>query len=190
MTRSPSFGPVIGVGTLARGSARTVSVTADAEARKAIAAALDLVDLRKLSLVGQLLPIGKADWRLEADLGATVVQACVVTLAPVVTRIEEPVSRRWVAGWDAPQGDEVEIPEEVDDEPLGAEIDLGQVMVEALALELPPFPRAEGADLGDATFAGPGVRPMSDDDAKPFAGLAALRDKLAGGDGGDDDGEA
>ena len=70
MTRSPSFGPVIGVGTLARGSARTVSVTADAEARKAIAAALDLVDLRKLSLVGQLLPIGKADWRLEADLGA------------------------------------------------------------------------------------------------------------------------
>ena len=119
------------------------------------------------------------------QLGATVVQPCVVTLAPVVTRIEEPVGRSFVAGWEPPQGDEVELPEDVDTEPLGTAIDLGAIMVEALALALPAWPRAEGADLDEAVFTEPGKAPMTDDDAKPFAGLAALRDKLSK-DTGDD----
>lgn len=186
MTGTASFGPVIRVSDLARGAVRAVAIAPEPETLQAIGDALGLVELRKLRLDGELLPIGKGDWRLEARLGATVVQPCVVTLAPVVTRIEEPVSRNWVAGWEVPDADEVEIPEDVDDEPLGTEIDLGQVMVEALALALPAFPRAEGADLGETSFAAPGVTPMSDDDAKPFAGLAALRDKLAG-DGTDED---
>ena len=48
----------------------------------------------------------------------------------------------------------------------------------ALALALPLYPRAEGADLAQAQFAGPGVTPMTDEDARPFAGLKDLRDKL------------
>ena len=49
---------------------------------------------------------------------------------------------------------------------------------EALALALPDFPRAEGVELGPAVFTEPGATPMTDEAAKPLAGLADLRDRL------------
>lgn len=174
---------VVRVSDLARGKTRTVEIVPDAGARDSIAADLGLLELRKLRLEGRLAPFGRRDWRFEGHLGATVVQPCVVTLAPVVTRLEEAVLRSFVAEWQTPEGDEVELPEDVDTEPLGAEIDLGAIMVEALALALPAWPRTEGADLDTAVFTEPGQAPMRDEDARPFAGLASLRDKLTKDDG-------
>jgi uncharacterized metal-binding protein YceD (DUF177 family) len=139
--------------------------------------------VRKLRFEGTLHPEGRADWRLEADLGATVVQTCVVTLEPVTSRIDEAVMRRYAAEVDQPEGaGEYEMPEDDTLEPLPAVLDLGAVMAEALALALPPFPRARGADLGEAVFAPPGVQAMRDDDALPFAGLRAAL-KRGGSDG-------
>jgi len=47
-----------------------------------------------------------------------------------------------------------------------------------LSLALPAFPRSADASLGDAQFTAPGQEPMTNEDAKPFAGLGALRDAL------------
>ena len=63
-------------------------------------------------------------------------------------------------------------------EPLPDVIDLGAVLAEALALNLPLYPRADGAHLDQAVFTEPGKLPMTDEDARPFAGLAGLRDQL------------
>jgi uncharacterized metal-binding protein YceD (DUF177 family) len=52
------------------------------------------------------------------------------------------------------------------------------VLTEALSLALPDFPRADGAELGSQVYAADGVAPMTDEDAKPFAGLASLKAKL------------
>ncbi len=79
------------------------------------------------------------DWRLEAKLGATVVQPCVVTAEPVTTRIDDPVTRRYLAQMPEPQGDEVEMPEDDSAEPLPDVLDLSAVMAEALALALPLY---------------------------------------------------
>ncbi|UWQ03634.1 DUF177 domain-containing protein [Aliiroseovarius crassostreae] len=148
---------------------------------RAIAADIGVPALRKIRFTGSLAPMGKRDWKMQARLGATVTQDCVVTLAPVTTRIEDEVSRHWIAGLvTAPEGDEVEMPDDVTQEPLGAEIDLGEVLVEALALALPLYPRAEGAALEAQNFTEPGNTPMTDEAARPFAGLAGLRDKLSG----------
>jgi len=65
-------------------------------------------------------------------------------------------------------------------EPLGREIDLWRVMSEALALALPDYPRAEGAELGTLKVTEPGKEAMGEDDLKPFAGLAGLKSKLEG----------
>lgn len=154
------------------------SLTPGADERAAIAAALDLSGLPKLRFAGQIAPQGRSDWTLTAELGATAIQPCVVTLAPVTTRIDEPVTRTYIADLPDPDGAEVEMPDDTSIEPLPAAIDLVAVMVEALSLALPDFPRAEDAALDQTTYAAPGVAPMTDDDAKPFAGLAALRDKL------------
>jgi uncharacterized metal-binding protein YceD (DUF177 family) len=154
----------------------------DAAALAAIRQALDLSDLRKLAFSGTLTPDGAADWELRGDLGATVVQPCVVTLAPVTTRIDTRVERRFTPHMPQIEASEVEMPVAETLDPLGPEIDLGAILIEALALALPDYPRAADADLGEAVFAEPGEKPLRDDDLKPFSGLAGLRDRLRGGD--------
>ncbi|MGI3211456.1 YceD family protein [Roseovarius tibetensis] len=163
----------------ARGE-HSVELTPDAGTRRMIAEELGLSDLRKLRLSGRITADGP-DWVLDADLGATVVQPCVVTLSPVTTRIDEPVTRRFSPEADRPEdlpGDEMEMPEDDTVEPLEHDIDLRRVMIEALSLALPPWPRRDGAELDPVTAAAEGVVPLTDEDTKPFAGLAGLRDKL------------
>lgn len=161
-------------------------------ALRAIAEELGLQGLRKLRFKGEISADGKRDWRLTAQLGATVTQPCVVTLEPVTTRIEEPVERRFVAeipdfGPSAKKSDEdeegIEMPEDDNTELLGSHIDPGAVMLEALSLALPLYPRAEDAALEETNFTEPGKDAMTDEDTKPFAGLAALRDQLGKKDG-------
>lgn len=155
----------------------------DDAARETLAESLALIELRKLRLHGTLRPIGKSDWALDATLGATVVQSCVVTLAPVVTRIDDPVERLFLAKMpDMAEDPEVEMDHDTSTEPLGEWIDLGAIAAEALLLALPLYPRAEGAVLPESQFSPPGVSPLTDEDMKPFAGLSALRDKLAKGE--------
>ena len=157
--------------------------------RATIAALIGAAALRKLTFGGTLRPEGRRDLVLEARLGATVVQPCVVTLAPVTSRIDQTVIRRYVAGLAEPGAAEAEMPEDDSIEPLPEVIDIAAVMVEALALALPDYPRAEGAELGEAVHAAPGTAPLRDADLRPFAGLAALRDGLARPDGEPGDGE-
>jgi uncharacterized metal-binding protein YceD (DUF177 family) len=155
-----------------------VTVEPDAAGRQAVAQDLGIVGVKKLRLTGTLTPLGKRDWQLDATLGATVVQDCIITLAPVTTRIEEPVIRRYLADMAAPGPGEVEMPEDDTAEALPVDLDLAAVMIEALALALPPYPRAPGAEIGELTVTEPGAIPLSSDTVKPFASLAALRDSL------------
>ncbi len=146
-----------------------------------IATELDLAGLRKLRFHGSVSAQGKNEWLLRGELGATVVQPCVITLAPVTSRIDEPVIRRFAPEAENVEqnpGEEIEMPEDDTVEPLGTEIDLRRVMIEALALTLPAYPRTDGAELGQVSTAEEGATPLSDEDTKPFAQLAALRAKL------------
>ena len=157
----------------------------DADPRAALAGELGILAIKKLTFAGEIFPDGADDLCLTADLGATVVQACVVTLEPVTSRIDEKVARRYTPEMpEVPEGDEIEMPEDETLEPLPREIDLAQVMLEALSLALPPWPRAEGVDPVEVSVTEPGKVAMTDEDTKPFAALKSLRGKL----GEDDDG--
>jgi uncharacterized metal-binding protein YceD (DUF177 family) len=159
----------------------------DAKDREALAADLGLIALYALDLTGEIRPSGRDELVLEAKLVARADQACSVTLAPVPAQIDEPVLRRYVAGLTLPDGEEVEMPEDDSVEPLPEVIDLAAVAAEALALALPLYPRAPGAEFGQAVHAGDGVTPLSDADLKPFSALQGLAEKLAAkGDPGSD----
>jgi len=153
-------------------------IAPDADVLATLAGFLGISRLRKLRFAGTIAPISSGGWELTGTLGATVVQPCTISLAPVTTRIDEPVLRRYLPDLADAEASETEIPEDVDSEPLRDVIDPAAVMIEALALALPPFPRAEGVELGEAIFTEPGKAPLRDKDARPLAGLAALRDKL------------
>jgi len=151
----------------------------DSTVLRAIRDQLGLSGLRKLVFTGEIRALGAADWQLAGHLGATVQQPCVVTLAPVTTRLQEDVIRHFVRqATDYQEGSELEMPEDDNTEILTDTIDPGTIMYEALALALPLFPRAPDAELGENAFTEPGKSPLSDADARPFATLKALRDKL------------
>ncbi|MCP5073913.1 MAG: DUF177 domain-containing protein [Rhodobacteraceae bacterium] len=140
---------------------------------------LELPDISKVRIVGDLEPEGRTNWMVMAKVGATITQTCVVTLAPVKTRIDEPVRRHYIANWQEPEGEtEVEMDDDDAREPLGEIIDLEQIALEVVALSMPSYPRARDAALETTEFAAPGIVPLTDDDVKPFASLAALRDRL------------
>ena len=175
---------VIRLADLPGRKASAFNLAPDSQTLEALAEALDLIGLRKLRFAGELTPMGRHDWRLTGHLGATVTQPCIVTLDPVTTRLEEDVTRVFAADLpDLPAGGEVEMPEDDSIEPLPAALDLGAVMVEALALALPPYPRADGAELPETVITEPGAEPLTDEAARPFAGLKGLRDKLEKGKG-------
>lgn len=156
------------------------ALTPDAPQRTALAASLGLLAVPSLKFVGEIRPMGR-DFLLEAVLDAVVEQPCAVTLVPVRTVIRETVTRRYVSDWTDPQADEIEMPEDDTAEAMPEVIDAGAVATEALVLALPLYPRAPGAELGTLAATPPGAAPIDDAAPKPFAALAALRQKLNDG---------
>lgn len=179
---SVSLMPPLRVAQLGGRKTQHIDLNPDAVQRGRVAALLGLEGVRKFRFQAQLRPLNRSDWELTGHLGATIVQPCAITLDPVVTRIDEEVTRRFLADMRLPDGLEVEMPEDDTEEPLGAEIDISSLALEALALAIPPFPRAEAAELtqtGELSQAPKGAAPLTDPTPKPFAALAALKDKLA-----------
>ena len=134
--------------------------------------------MRKLRFAGRLSRLAGGGWQLEGELGATVIQTCVVTLDPLTTRIDQPVRRTFLPQADA-TGPELVISPDEDDE------------IEPLARA--DRPRAGGDRGPGAGAAGLSAqarrelrRPRSglgdeESEAKPFAALAALRGKIGSG---------
>ncbi|EAQ44924.1 MAG: hypothetical protein BM560_04930 [Roseobacter sp. MedPE-SWde] len=166
------------VSDLPQNRATSFDLQPDAKTLETLAQELDIKGLRKLRFTGKVSTKGRRDWQLSATLGATVLQDCVVTLEPMTTRIDEKVERIFVSDLSEPDDPEVEMDADDRIEPLQDTIDPAVVMIEALSLLIPPYPRKEGAELGEAVYSQPGVEPLREEDTKPFAGLAALKKQL------------
>jgi uncharacterized metal-binding protein YceD (DUF177 family) len=156
------------------GLVRTLAATPSEFAK--IADYLGLVGVRTLSA-----EVGLTRWRdrgvrAVGKLKADVVQSCIVTLDPLDVHIEATFERRFLPE-DAPgveqAAHEVFVDPEGEDpaEPLGRDIDLGEVLVEELSLNLDPYPRKPGAEF-QATDEG--AQPPR---KNPFAVLAKLKPK-------------
>ena len=152
---------------------------------EALAARLDLVSLADFTVEADVKKWRKGV-RATGTVQANVIQRCIVSLEPVPDQISETFDRGFLPEQDLvgemKPGQEVEIEDdaELGDLPdiLGDTLDLGEIAAEALSLALNPYPRAEGEEPLDAQAAPPGESPISDDDVKPFASLAAYREKL------------
>ena len=151
-----------------------IDINANAGELAAIAGRLRLLSLDRLDAHTVLARDGervKATGRLKASLS----QACVATGEPVAEHVDEAFALSFVP---APTADE-EL--ELDAEQLdtifhdGASIDLGTAIADTLALAVDPYPRSAKAD---AALREAGV--LSEEEAGPFAALAALKGKLSG----------
>jgi len=92
---NPEFARVIEVRNLSALDGFDFDIAPAPEEAAALARLLDSPAVRKLRFAGRLAPLAKGGWQLDARLGASVVQTCVVTLEPVTTRIDQTVRRRY-----------------------------------------------------------------------------------------------
>lgn len=154
-----------------------LDIVADEAECRAVAEQLGLLDLDRLEAHAVLSRDGekvRATGRVKASLS----QACVATGESVPARIDECFDLSFMPepGSGTPQ-EEVELGEADLDTVFydGSTIDLGGAIVDSLALAVDPYPRSAGAD---AALKEAGV--LSEEEAGPFAALAALRSKLGG----------
>ena len=152
-----------------------LDIVADDEERAAVAERLGLLSLDRFEAHAMLSRDGQTI-RAAGRLKASLEQACVATGDPVPARLDEAFELRFVP---EPKGgkadDEIELGESDLDTIFhdGSAIDLGGAVTDTLALTLDPYPRSAGAD---AALKEAGV--MTEDEASPFAALAALKEKL------------
>jgi uncharacterized metal-binding protein YceD (DUF177 family) len=154
----------------------TLSFSAEASERAALAVRFDLVALDRLDVVATIRREGSAVFA-EGRIAAEVVQSCVATGRPMPVRIDAPFSLRFVPEAEAELAEEIELSDaDCDTVPYaGSAIDLGEAAAETLLLALDPFPRCADADeaLRDAGL-------IDETEVGPFAALKALKDKLGG----------
>ncbi|MBB5516367.1 uncharacterized metal-binding protein YceD (DUF177 family) [Rubricella aquisinus] len=178
---TPEFSRRIDLRRANRGAAIPIDETATPAEQEALAAILDAIEVPKFRMTATLSPLGRDGWSLKGSVRATVIQPCVVSLRPVVSRIDAPISLRYMPE-ERPNADiEVmtELSDDVDTEPLTPQIDVGLAAQEALALALPPYPRHKDASLPAMDDAGD-TPDAAEEKPNPFAALSELRDKLEG----------
>jgi uncharacterized metal-binding protein YceD (DUF177 family) len=154
-----------------------LDLVADADECAAVADRLGLLSLDRLEAHAVLARDGqkvRATGRLKAALN----QACVATGESVPAHVDEPFELVFLPEPKSGSAeDEVELGAADLDTMFhdGAAIDLGSAIADSLALALDPYPRSPSAD---AALKEVGV--LSEEEAGPFAALAALKAKLGG----------
>ena len=150
-------------------------IAASASECEALARRFGLLALESLSAQLTVRPrgaLGLVD--VTGRLRAKVSQACVVTLEPVADDIDAEISLIYTLREKDPEDIEVEFDPNEEDPPelIGPEgLDLGEAVVQQLAVLLDPYPRRKDAVLPSSAQAG------ADDGAtqSPFAALKELK---------------
>lgn len=140
-------------------------IEATAEERAALSKRFGLLQMDRLTARVRLRRARGGLIRVTGRFEAAVTQSCVVTLQPVPARLAEEFSTLFAAA-PAAAGREVAVDPLAEDPPepiMGGRIDIGETVVQHLAVALDPYPRAPGAALsadpgrtgGDASPGGP-----------------------------------
>ena len=174
------FSHPLRVATLSAAKPTGFDLRPDAATLAKIAGFLGIRGLQEMRFRGEIAGEEDDNWVVTGRLTAHTSQDCVVTLEPVLQRIDETVRRVYVPEDDADALD-VDFDPDAEDEfdVFDDAIDIAALAIETIALSLDPYPRKSEARIETTTFSAPGIAPIQDEDLKPFAGLAALRDKLA-----------
>ena len=169
MTTPLPFSDPVRINQIGAGLERTL--TPDAEASRRIARALDLQSLDAFEADINLMPT-VSGWRMEGRVIADAVQTCGLTLEPLPVHIDRKFSVQMVEATEREDDEDGEIDLELDDDSPdqieGGSLDLGQYVVEQLALSLDPFPRKPGAVF---------EQPKEPGEISPFAVLKGLQSK-------------
>jgi uncharacterized metal-binding protein YceD (DUF177 family) len=156
-----------------------VTISADADERAGLARLWAVLDVKALSATLHVQRWKRDGVRLKGRVEADIVQACVVTLDPVESHIDETIDAVFVPEGSklarlpvATDGGEMLLDPDGPDAPeifTGDAIDAGVVVAEHAALAIDPYPRK-----ADVAFSGH-IESSDKDDRKPSP-FAVLKD--------------
>ena len=151
-----------------------IDISAGERERASVAERLGLLSLDRLEAHAMLKRDGQkitASGRLKAALE----QACVATGDACPAHVDESFALAFLPEPRTGSDEEIELGASDLDTVFhdGSAIDLGGAIIDTLALALDPYPRSAGAD---AALKEAGV--LTEEEASPFAALAALKEKL------------
>jgi hypothetical protein len=138
---------------------------------------LDVERVDKLTLTGFISPTEGNGWRIHGRLMASFAQSCVISLAPLSIKHNTEIERFYLPEDHLITEQEVHVSHDEQDmpDPFTDYLDPAQLAVDELVQMIAPYPRAKGVELAQSGFAPPGITPLTDDAARPFAGLSALK---------------
>ncbi len=150
MTMTPEFSRPIAVEGLTPDKTRTETIEATPEECAALAKRFDLRELSDLKAKISIRRVTGGMVKVEGEVQASVVQACVVSLQDVYADVKAKFDTYFTENEGDLKDDEELIGE--DDEDVSEMIsngiiDLGEVAAQYLSLELDPYPRAPGVSL-------------------------------------------
>lgn len=173
----PAFSYPVKVGNISA-NAVTVRLEANEAERKALRDLWAVLDVQSLKAELQIARWKRDGVKIKGRVQAKIVQACVVTLEPVESLIDEPVEAIFVpegsrlARIAANDSGEMILDPEGPDLPdtfTGDTIDAGLTVTEHAALAIDPYPRKQGASFGER------IESTEKDDVRPNP-FAVLKD--------------
>lgn len=169
---APEFSRPLDVSTLPpRG--HDEETKANPEECAALARRLGVTGISGLTAHLQVRPIAGGAVQVQGTFAADIAQSCVVTLEPIETHVAGPLTATFVAATQ-------DVDEEEDVDPVADDIDvmqdhtidLGDIVVQHLALAIDPYPRKPGATFSPALQ---GASSPTSSVVSPFAALAKLK---------------
>ena len=158
-----------------------VMIEADAAQRAALATAADVVSVEALAAEILVKPWSGEGFSVTGRVRARLTQACVVTLEPVATTVDEAIDVKLVPPEEMAkyeitpdENGEIDLDASALDMPdpiEGGVIDVGAIVTEYFVLGIDPYPRKSGVVFdAAASGVGDGREALS-----PFAALARLK---------------
>lgn len=177
---APEFSRPQRVEALRESGGGTFAFEAETDERAAAAARYDVISVETLACEAEIAP-ERDGFRVRGLARAELTQRCVVTLEPMTTTLREAFDILFLpGGGGAAPTHEVEIGREDEPEPLGVAIDPAEIAAEAVALAIDPWPRSAEAAFEGRLQGPPGAEPLTDEAARPFAALSALKRRMEG----------
>jgi uncharacterized metal-binding protein YceD (DUF177 family) len=139
--------------------------------REALAKRFAVVDITALKAWLTLTPSSQYAVTMTGKIQATVSQNCVVTLEPLINRIELNIDLVFMPSEERQDSKELDLAEDLENEVeffSGGKIDIGEVVAQHLGVNIDPYPRKEDAVLPVTEF-GTKVEKLH-----PFAKLAEV----------------
>lgn len=172
MPVAPEFSRPFALDAVPQGGA-DVALSATLEECRALAQRFELARLDRLDGDIRLERAGDGLLHLGGRVRADLAQHCVVTLEPVVARIDAGFERLFSRDVPTEVKGEVEVDALADEpEPLPeGGLDLGEILAEELSLALDPYPRSPDADRWLAEAGASGNQAATG----PFGALTKLR---------------